>query len=59
MYAFTPVGAKHEDKVRDVQRQVRRWGEEKPGKPMCTGRPGWKSITLQRITYKDRMYKIK
>ena len=26
---------------------------------MCTARPGWKSISQQEITYKDRMYKIK
>ena len=26
---------------------------------MCTARPGWQSISLQKITYKDRMYNIK
>ena len=26
---------------------------------MCTARPGWQSITLQKQHYKDRMYNIK
>ena len=26
--------------------------------PMCTARPCWKSISLQTMTYKQRMFKV-
>ena len=26
---------------------------------MCSARPSWKSISLQNLTYKDRLYKVK
>lgn len=51
---------KHLDKVAKVQEQVVRWNQLPDEKkvPMCTARPGYKSITLQTLTYKDRLYKI-
>lgn len=50
---------KHEEKVADVQAQVRAWRDAGCKQPMCTARPGWKSITLQKQTYKERMYGIR
>ena len=44
--------------VEDVQRQVQEWKKSGCRQPMCTGRSGDKSITMQRLMYKDRMYKI-
>lgn len=49
---------RHDDKVKHVQQQVREWKSSGCQQPMCTARPGWKSITLQQLTYKDRMYKV-
>ena len=45
--------------VKDVQRQVEEWKLSGCEQPMCTARPGWQSITLQKQHYKDRMYNIK
>ena len=42
-----------------VQEQVRKWLKSGSKRPMCTARPGWKSITLQVCEYKDRMHQIK
>jgi len=49
----------HEERVADVQRQVRKWRQEGSRKVMCTARPQWQTITLQKVTYKERMYQIK
>ncbi len=59
VFAFRAPSAKHEDKVRDVQRQVRQWRAEGAKKPMCTARPQWKTITIQMVTYKERMHQIR
>lgn len=50
---------KHDQKVKDVQDQVENWRNSGCDQPMCTARPGWKSISLQKPLYKDRMYQIK
>ena len=49
----------HEQKVEDIQRQVREWKASGSKKQMCTAHPCWKSITLQETTYKTRMHQIK
>ena len=46
---------RHADKVKKVQEQVR----ERDGKQMCTARPSWKSISHQRLGYKDRMHRVR
>ncbi|CAB4056709.1 DHCR24 [Lepeophtheirus salmonis] len=48
----------HEDKIKDVQRQVRKRLQTKDKRPMCTSRPGWKSITFQKLIYKSKCYQI-
>ena len=48
----------HEEKVKDVQRQVKEWRESGAKQKMCTGRPGSESITQQVLHYKDTSYKI-
>jgi hypothetical protein len=57
--SFGPGIGSHEDRVGKVQAQVRTWNELKVDKPMCTARPGWQSVTLQKLSYKDRMYRVK
>ena len=56
--SFGPGIGTHEDRVAKVQAQVRKWNELKIDKPMCTARPGWQSVTLQKLSYKDRMFKV-
>ncbi|CAB4056696.1 DHCR24 [Lepeophtheirus salmonis] len=48
----------HEEKVKDVQRQVRRRIELGDKRLMCTARPQWKSITQQKMLYKEKCYQI-
>lgn len=49
---------KHKQRVEYVQQQVRDWQRLGNGRKMCTARPTWMSITPQRITYKDKSYKV-
>uniref|UniRef100_A0A3P8UZR1 Delta(24)-sterol reductase n=1 Tax=Cynoglossus semilaevis TaxID=244447 RepID=A0A3P8UZR1_CYNSE len=43
----------HDERVRDVQRQVREWRKENGKKSyMCTGRPGWLTVSLRVGKYK-------
>ena len=50
--------SRHDDKVKNVQRQIEEWMASGSDQPMCTARPGWQSITLQQQHYKKRMYNI-
>lgn len=51
-------GKCHGERVAIVQRQVRDWICSGSGRQMCTARPQWKSITVQRLVYKERLHKI-
>ncbi|KAL4656040.1 delta(24)-sterol reductase-like [Arapaima gigas] len=42
----------HEQRVRDIQRQVREWRKEGGKTHMCTGRPGWLTVSLRVGKYK-------
>ncbi|XP_028902296.1 delta(24)-sterol reductase [Ornithorhynchus anatinus] len=42
----------HEQRVRDIQGQVRRWREQGGATYMCTGRPGWLTVSLRVGKYK-------
>jgi delta24-sterol reductase len=41
-----------------VQRQVREWQVKGNGRKMCSARPSWMSISLQRLGYKDTLYNV-
>lgn len=50
---------KHDEKVREVQRQVRQWNADgKPGK-MCTARPGWLMMSFRVPRYKQTFRNVK
>lgn len=49
---------KHKERVEFVQKQVLDWQKIGNGRKMCTARPTWMSITQQRITYKDKAYRV-
>ncbi|XP_028818208.1 delta(24)-sterol reductase [Denticeps clupeoides] len=42
----------HAQRVRDVQRQVREWKKDGAKTHMCTGRPGWLTVSLRVGKYK-------
>ncbi|KAG8003430.1 Delta(24)-sterol reductase [Nibea albiflora] len=42
----------HDQRVRDIQRQVREWRKEGSKTYMCTGRPGWLTVSLRVGKYK-------
>ncbi|XP_072173012.1 delta(24)-sterol reductase-like [Diadema setosum] len=48
----------HEHRVRDIQAQVRKWNADKSQQLMCTGRPGWQTISLRVAKYKKTHRKI-
>uniref|UniRef100_A0A1B6C4R1 Delta(24)-sterol reductase n=2 Tax=Clastoptera arizonana TaxID=38151 RepID=A0A1B6C4R1_9HEMI len=48
----------HNLKVKHIQKQVKEWISSGQNVPMCTSRPGWKSMTLREPKYKQTMYNI-
>uniref|UniRef100_A0ABI7ZQV5 Delta(24)-sterol reductase n=1 Tax=Felis catus TaxID=9685 RepID=A0ABI7ZQV5_FELCA len=42
----------HGQRVRDIQKQVREWKEQGSKTFMCTGRPGWLTVSLRVGKYK-------
>lgn len=42
----------HDQRVRDIQRQVREWRKDGARSHMCTGRPGWLTVSLRVGKYK-------
>uniref|UniRef100_A0A1B6HI58 Delta(24)-sterol reductase n=1 Tax=Homalodisca liturata TaxID=320908 RepID=A0A1B6HI58_9HEMI len=48
----------HFEKAKFVQDQVKQWKKSGQKMPMCTGRPGWKAMTLREPQYKKTMYNI-
>uniref|UniRef100_A0A9L0JBZ3 Delta(24)-sterol reductase n=1 Tax=Equus asinus TaxID=9793 RepID=A0A9L0JBZ3_EQUAS len=42
----------HEQRVRNIQKQVREWKEQGSKTFMCTGRPGWLTVSLRVGKYK-------
>jgi delta24-sterol reductase len=40
IFKLNSAPKKHQEKVRDVQGQVRQWKDSGANKPMCTARPG-------------------
>jgi len=59
VFALSSAPSKHAEKVAFVQKQVREYSLLANGKGMCTGRPGWQTISPQNMSYKKRMYPIK
>lgn len=49
----------HEERVREVQAQVRRWNESGRTKPMCTARPSYMSMSIRKSLFKDECSKIR
>ncbi|KAJ1959739.1 hypothetical protein IWQ62_004494, partial [Dispira parvispora] len=56
--SFLAAPKLHDQRVREVQRQVRRWNEQGRSKPMCTARPGWLTMSTRSATFKDDCSRI-
>ncbi|XP_026681394.1 delta(24)-sterol reductase-like [Diaphorina citri] len=48
----------HDLKVKHVQGQVREWIKTDQSIPMCTGRAGWKCMSLREPKYKSSMFPV-
>ena len=56
---FLTTKINHEDGVKNIQKQILEWRKTGMKQQMCSARPSWKSISLQNLTYKDKLYKVK
>ncbi|ORX89423.1 FAD-binding domain-containing protein, partial [Basidiobolus meristosporus CBS 931.73] len=48
----------HDQRVREVQEQVRRWNRNGRKKPMCTARPTWMTMSTRNATFKSDCSRI-
>ncbi|XP_055537754.1 delta(24)-sterol reductase-like [Wyeomyia smithii] len=48
----------HDQKVVNIQRQVRKWKESGTVAKMCTARPGWQTMSFRKPMYKKSCYQI-
>ncbi|XP_069693049.1 delta(24)-sterol reductase-like [Periplaneta americana] len=48
----------HDRKVRRVQKQVQEWRASGMNTPMCTARPGWKTMSLSKPRYKNKLFNV-
>ncbi|MEM9727255.1 MAG: FAD-binding protein [Myxococcota bacterium] len=55
---FGAAPEKHEERVADVQRQVREWKAAGAEQPMCTGRSPWLTMSTRTSTYKEDCNRI-
>ena len=56
VFKLNSAPSKHVEKVKYVQKQVRKWKDQGSKQPMCTARPGWQTISPQNMDYKKRMH---
>lgn len=56
--AFFSAPELHEQRVADIQKQVRAWKEKNDGTKLCTARGGWQSISPGYRKYKSTSTKI-
>jgi len=49
----------HDQRVEEVQRQVKQWIADGSQRPMATARPGWLVISPKYMTYKAGVHKVK
>lgn len=58
-FTLNSAPQKHGERVAAVQMRVRQWQSETGGKiPMCTGRPGWTTMSLRVGKYKQTHFKV-
>nr|CAB3237581.1 delta(24)-sterol reductase-like [Phallusia mammillata] len=58
IFKFNSAPKRHDERVKAVQKQVQEWKSNSDGRKMCTGRPGWATVSLRLGKYKNDMRKI-
>ncbi|XP_064604727.1 delta(24)-sterol reductase-like [Liolophura sinensis] len=58
IFKLSSAPKRHDQKVQDVQRQVRQWRDGGARSYMCTARPGWMNVCLRNAVYKKTFQKI-
>ncbi|XP_022101668.1 delta(24)-sterol reductase-like [Acanthaster planci] len=58
VFQMNTAPQKHDERVRDIQRQVREWKADGEKRPMCTARPGYQTVSLRIGKYKKTHHKI-
>ncbi|KAJ1923334.1 hypothetical protein IWQ60_005944 [Tieghemiomyces parasiticus] len=56
--SFLAAPKLHDQRVREVQAQVKRWNEQGRKSPMCTARPGWLTMSTRSATFKEDCSRI-
>ncbi|ESN93679.1 hypothetical protein HELRODRAFT_88371 [Helobdella robusta] len=52
VFKLNTAPTRHHEKVLNVQRQVLEWNKSGKQTLMCTGRPGWKAMSIREARYK-------
>ncbi|XP_014668705.1 PREDICTED: delta(24)-sterol reductase-like [Priapulus caudatus] len=58
VFKLSSAPKRHQQRVADVQTQVRKWINDGADTQMCTARPGWATVSFRRGKYKRTMRKI-
>ncbi|XP_043467652.1 delta(24)-sterol reductase-like [Leptopilina heterotoma] len=59
VFRLSTAPTEHGKKVREVQRQVKKWNESGRKQQMCTARPTWQTMSFRQGTYKSSMFQVK
>ncbi|XP_033219079.1 delta(24)-sterol reductase-like [Belonocnema kinseyi] len=58
VFNLSTAPRQHRKKVKEVQKQVRKWKESGEQQLMCTARPSWQTMSFRQGTYKSSMFNI-
>lgn len=58
IFALNSAPTSHAKKLRDIQKQIRKYHASGSQAGMCTARPGWQTVSPQNMNYKNKMFGI-
>ncbi|KAJ6643622.1 Delta(24)-sterol reductase [Pseudolycoriella hygida] len=58
VFRLNTAPKKHDNKVKNIQRQVQEWRKSGMKTKMCTARPGWQMMSFRRPLYKNYFTQI-
>jgi delta24-sterol reductase len=58
VWAFFATTKLHDQRVRKIQEQIRKWDKDGRKKKLCTARPGYATMSLRNATFKDECNRI-
>jgi delta24-sterol reductase len=59
VWAFFSTPKLHEQRVAEIQKQVKFWHDSGRNKKLCTARPVWATMSLRQATFKQECNRIK